>query len=228
MNIYEKLSAVQNELKAPKSQYNSFGKYKYRNCEDILEAAKPLLQKNKASVYVTDSIEYIGDRYYIKAIAVFIDCEKPEQQPITVTAYAREEENKKGMDGSQVTGASSSYARKYALNGLFLIDDTKDSDSTNNGQSITNDSTPTRNTNPKNKDTSNQEKPSGISAQTRKEINGKILEYKKATGIEVKAILATVQDNLGFAVDSINTEEQAKRVLKLLDNMIMQSNGKGA
>lgn len=129
MNIYEKLLAVQTELKAPKGQYNSFGKYKYRSCEDILEALKPVLAKYKASVYITDSIEFIGDRHYIKATVTFVDAENG--QPISTTAYAREEESKKGMDGSQVTGASSSYARKYALNGMFAIDDTKDSDSTN-------------------------------------------------------------------------------------------------
>ncbi|MGN1120869.1 MAG: ERF family protein, partial [Eubacteriales bacterium] len=129
MTIIEKLLDVQLQLKAPKGQYNSFGKYKYRSCEDILEAVKPLCGKNKAAVYVTDDVEEKGGRIYIKATAHFADAETEKE--ITVSAYAREEENKKGMDGSQVTGASSSYARKYALNGLFAIDDTKDSDSTN-------------------------------------------------------------------------------------------------
>ena len=129
MNIYEKLLAVQTELKAPKGQYNSFGKYKYRSCEDILEAVKPILSKHKATLYITDKVMLIGERYYIEATAHFVDTESGER--IETTAYAREEENKKGMDGSQVTGASSSYARKYSLNGLFDIDDTKDSDSTN-------------------------------------------------------------------------------------------------
>lgn len=129
MNKFEKLLAIQTELKAPKGQYNTFGKYKYRSCEDILEAVKPLLTKHKATVYITDSIKQIGERYYIEATAHFVDVESGES--IEVTAYAREEESKKGMDGSQVTGASSSYARKYALNGMFDIDDTKDSDATN-------------------------------------------------------------------------------------------------
>lgn len=136
MNIYEKLAKVQEELKAPKSQYNSFGKYSYRSCEDILEAVKPLLKETKATITLEDKLEYIGERYYIKAIAKFIDIEKPmlEDDEISVinqiinTAYAREEEVKKGMDGSQITGTASSYARKYALNGLLLIDDTKDAD----------------------------------------------------------------------------------------------------
>lgn len=129
MNIYEKLLTVQTELKAPKGQYNSFGKYKYRSCEDILEAVKPVLAKNKATIFLTDDVRMIGERYYIEATAHFIDCEDGKE--ITAKALAREEESKKGMDGSQVTGASSSYARKYALNGLLDIDDTKDSDSTN-------------------------------------------------------------------------------------------------
>ena len=128
--IYEKLLNIQNELKAPKSQFNAFGKYKYRNAEDILESVKPLCFKYKATLTLSDEIVLIGERYYVKATATLTDNEKPELK-IWITAYAREEESKKGMDGSQVTGASSSYARKYALNGLFNIDDTKDSDSTN-------------------------------------------------------------------------------------------------
>lgn len=131
MTIYEKLSAIQSELKAPKSQYNSFGKYNYRNCEDILEAVKPLCAKYKAVSVMGDEVIQIGERYYIKSTARLIDLES--DGVVENTAYAREEAEKKGMDGSQVTGASSSYARKYALNGLFAIDDTKDSDTTNNG-----------------------------------------------------------------------------------------------
>ena len=126
MNIYEKLLNIQTELKAPKSQYNSFGKYKYRSCEDILEAVKPICAKNKATLVLSDSLENIGDRYYIKATAILIDVESGEN--LENTAYAREEQEKKGMDGSQITGTASSYARKYALNGLFNIDDTKDAD----------------------------------------------------------------------------------------------------
>ena len=126
MNIYEKLMNIQQELKAPKCQYNSFGKYKYRSCEDILESVKPLLEKYKATIILTDKLEQIGERYYIRAMAILFDTES--YNSIENTAYAREEETKKGMDGSQITGTSSSYARKYALNGLLLIDDTKDAD----------------------------------------------------------------------------------------------------
>ena len=130
------LIAIQNELKAPKGQYNSFGKYHYRSCEDILEAVKPLLHKHNATLSITDEVVLIGDRFYVKATATFVSADGYTQ---SVSAYAREELDKKGMDGSQITGASSSYARKYALNGLFLIDDTKDSDSTNDhGKGSTN------------------------------------------------------------------------------------------
>ena len=124
-----KLMNIQQELKAPKGQYNDYGKYAYRSCEDILEAVKPLLKKEKVVLTICDELQYIGNRYYIKATATLIDTES--EAIISNSAYAREEETKKGMDGSQITGASSSYARKYALNGLFGIDDNKDSDTTN-------------------------------------------------------------------------------------------------
>lgn len=126
MGVYKKLLAVQAELKAPKGQYNSFGKYKYRSCEDILEAVKPILSKVGATLVVGDELLVMGERYYIKAVATFMDAETGDK--ITNSAYAREEATKKGMDGSQITGTASSYARKYCLNGLFLIDDTKDAD----------------------------------------------------------------------------------------------------
>lgn len=129
MSVYEKLMYIQSKLKAPKNQYNSFGKYNYRSCEDILEGLKPLLEEYKAAVTLKDEIKLIGDRYYLESTATLIDIEKGDK--IEVTALAREDETKKGMDLAQVTGSVSSYARKYALNGLFAIDDTKDSDSTN-------------------------------------------------------------------------------------------------
>ena len=151
MNVYEKLMTVQTKLRAPKGQYNSFGKYSYRSCEDILEALKPLLAEVGAIINITDEIKVIGDnfetmevedkktgeksvrlvgrRFYIEATAMFIDVETGDS--IVARALAREDEAKKGMDLAQVTGSVSSYARKYALNGLFAIDDNKDADSTN-------------------------------------------------------------------------------------------------
>ena len=126
MSVIEKLAAVQRELKAPKGQYNSFGKYKYRSCEDILEALKPVLGKHGCAVTLSDEVVQVGERFYIRATASIMDCESGERA--FNTAFAREDADKKGMDGSQITGTASSYARKYALNGLFLIDDTKDAD----------------------------------------------------------------------------------------------------
>lgn len=128
--IYDKLAAIQQELNAPKNLFNSFGNYKYRSCEAIYEAVKPLLLKNHCTMILTDDLLMIGDRIYVKATVCLKDLEG-EGKCVSVTAQAREEESKRGMDGSQVTGAASSYARKYALNGLFLIDDVKDSDATN-------------------------------------------------------------------------------------------------
>ncbi|AFO72117.1 TPA: ERF family protein [Clostridioides difficile] len=128
-NVYIKLVNIQSTLKAPKSQFNSFGKYNYRSCEDILEGLKPILKEEKALVVLDDNIVQIGNRFYVEATATLIDAETGEK--ISVKALAREDETKKGMDLAQVTGSVSSYARKYALNGLFCIDDTKDSDATN-------------------------------------------------------------------------------------------------
>ena len=125
----KELINIQSELKAPKSQYNSFGKYQYRNAEDILEAVKPLLKKNNCHLTITDEIILIGDRYYVKATAEITN----GTEVVVTSALAREEESKKGMDSAQLTGATSSYARKCALNGLFCIDDTKDSDYNNQG-----------------------------------------------------------------------------------------------
>ena len=132
MELKQKLLSIQTELKAPKNQFNSFGNYNYRSCEDILEAVKPLCKKGNVLLTLSDTIKHVGERYYVEATATLYDVET--DGCISVSAYAREEETKKGMDSSQITGAASSYARKYALNGLFNIDDTKDSDSTNEGE----------------------------------------------------------------------------------------------
>ena len=122
--MIDKLTLIQNELNAPKSRHNSFGNYSYRSLEDILEAVKPLLKREGLVLTLTDTIENIGDNYYVKAVARLTD----GNQELQATAYAREALEKKGMDVSQITGSASSYARKYCLNGLFLIDDTKDAD----------------------------------------------------------------------------------------------------
>lgn len=124
----KELAIIQSKLKAPKGQFNQFGKYKYRSCEDILEAVKPLLSETECTLTIADSIVPVGNRIYVQATATLKNAAGETE---VTTAFAREEDMKKGMDGSQVTGAASSYARKYALNGLFAIDDNKDSDSTN-------------------------------------------------------------------------------------------------
>lgn len=124
--IDKTLQAIQTELKAPKGQFNKFGNYKYRSCEDILEAVKPILAKYGANLILTDDIQMIGERFYVRATAVL---RVGDNVIGNTTAFAREPEDKKGMDASQITGTASSYARKYALNGLLLIDDTKDEDS---------------------------------------------------------------------------------------------------
>lgn len=129
MELKEKLLLIQTELKAPKNQVNKFGNYNYRSAEDILEAVKPLCLAHKVVLTITDDLIMLGNRFYVKAIVTLRDVET--DQMIYTSAFAREEETKKGMDSSQITGSASSYARKYALNGLFDIDDTKDADATN-------------------------------------------------------------------------------------------------
>jgi len=126
--LVERLQAVQAELKAPKGQTNKFGNYRYRSAEDILEALKPLLNKQKLALIITDEMVEVGSRVYVKASAAVIDSMGAQ---LSVNAYAREAEDKKGMDVAQISGSASSYALKYALNGLFCIDDTKDADATN-------------------------------------------------------------------------------------------------
>lgn len=130
MEFIEKIVAIQSELKAPKGQYNSFGKYNYRSCEDILEGVKTLLTKHGLVLTIQDSIDLIGDRFYVKATATITD----GKEQLSTSAYARESLDKKGMDASQITCATSSYARKYALNGLLAIDDTKDADTMDNSK----------------------------------------------------------------------------------------------
>ena len=145
--LQQKLIEIQAELKAPKSQFNKFGGYNYRNCEDILEAVKPLCAKHEIVPLLSDEIVLVGERYYVKAVAKITD----GKDEITTTAFARESFDKKGMDESQITGSASSYARKYALNGLFCIDDTKDADFMDNSQNKEAASTPPQTTKPKEK-----------------------------------------------------------------------------
>lgn len=208
MNIYEKLGIIQSKLKAPKGQYNPFGKYKYRSCEDILEAVKPLLAETKTVLSVTDRMEVVGDRIYVRAEAHLKDCE--DLGEIVTVAYAREEESKKGMDSSQVTGAASSYARKYALNGLFCIDDNKDSDSTNTGE---------RNSSSKKK-TSGKENVEMISSENVMSIKNIIDKYPNLNLIERIRIRFKVND-----IQSL-TKEKGTECLKMLLEYDKQHSGK--
>ena len=190
MGIYEKLMTVQQNLKAPKNQYNSFGKYKYRSCEDILEGLKPCLKEVKATVTIDDEIVEVCGRVYVKATAHFHDAETGEM--IVNSAYAREPQDKKGMDDSQVTGATSSYARKYALNGLFMIDDTKDADTDES----------------KNESDSRSKKQD---ATKTKEVEKQIISQAKADAIKQKCI----NDNLD--VNYILTKCHVKAIEELTE-----------
>lgn len=169
-SIFVTLQSIQQSLVAPKGQYNSFGKYSYRSAEDILEALKPILQEHDAVLILQDGIVQIGDRYYVEATATLYAV----GETIGTTAYAREDDSKKGMDGSQVTGAASSYARKYALNGLFMIDDNKDSDTDEYH-------------NQNNQGSSKQQKPAGQKEQTAK-APSKSNGSKTITGAQAKDI----------------------------------------
>lgn len=185
--IITKLATIQKELKTPKNQFNKFGNYKYRSCEDILESLKSLLEKTKTSLKISDELVLLGDRFYIKATATLYDLESEEK--IENAAYAREEETKKGMDGSQITGTASSYARKYALNGLFLIDDTKDAD-----------------TNEYHKQT-NKAKENNIELDYRQEL----IKYCKEKNIDINE---TARD---YKINAKSTNEDFKNVLEMLN-----------
>ena len=190
----KELLQIQSELKAPKGQFNAYGKYKYRSCEDILEAVKPILKKCNCTLLLSDSLVYVGDRYYIKATATLINA---EGKSISTEAYAREEETKKGMDASQITGASSSYARKYALNGLLCIDDNKDSDTTNTG-----DNTPAAPAKASKEDNAEVEKAIAEinAAKSKEELINAIAKYKSNK---------SVINNLAF-INAVNNNKYAK------------------
>lgn len=198
--LYKKLLAVQSELKCNKSQYNSFGKYHYRNAEDILEAVKPLLVNVKATVIISDEIVNIANRFYVKSKAIFIDIESGEHTE--VVAYAREPENKKGLDESQITGSTSSYARKYALNGLLLIDDNKDSDYA-----------------PEHKNSS----ANTISQETKDNLNKLIQEYSDKSKKEIKDIVKELGAKLGKNISTID-EIEGKILLQHLNRIINKTN----
>lgn len=189
-SIFVTLQSIQQSLVAPKGQYNSFGKYSYRSAEDILEALKPILQEHDAVLILQDGIVQIGDRYYVEATATLYAV----GETIGTTAYAREDDSKKGMDGSQVTGAASSYARKYALNGLFMIDDNKDPDTDEYH-------------NQNNQGSSKQQKPAGQKEQSTK-TPSKSNGAKTITGAQAKSLrteIKNIAEATGSPVVAIGT-----------------------
>lgn len=197
-SLVKSLLAIQSALKAPKGQFNKFGGYSYRSCEDILEAVKPLLAQYGVLLTLTDEIVEIGGRFYVKATAQVTDGDSGA----VVTAYAREEENKKGMDGSQITGSASSYARKYALNGLFCIDDTKDADATNDHGKAPQQSAPV------------PDKPVYRAPEPRYEVSDEMyteirqLFKNAAEGIDGNALYAQLQQELGHGISRDMTKAQ--------------------
>ena len=202
-NINAILSSLQKNLKAPKNQYNEFGKYTYRNCEDILESLKPLLNELQATVILSDEMVDIGGRIYVKATATL----RYEDETISTTAYAREAETKKGMDESQITGATSSYARKYALNGLFAIDDNKDADSTNTHGKDEKPSTsapkavspkPSANTAPPFDSPQTRPQPSSLPPMTLDEAYAMDATYGEYKGFNLKAVFMSNPKDLNF------------------------------
>ena len=205
MKIYEKLMNIQKELKAPKGQYNSFGKYKFRSCEDILEAVKPLLIANRTALTLSDELVYVGDRYYIKATATLYDLDGEDD--ICNTALAREEETKKGMDGSQITGTASSYARKYALNGLFAIDDTKDAD-TNEFTEITNEI---------------NEEPVEI---TKEEAEGYVFGFGKHQGEQLADVAANDPQYLDWLIGNGKADATLKKCIEIVRASTKEENNK--
>lgn len=206
-SLTTKLMMIQSELKAPKGQYNAFGKYNYRNCEDILNALKPHLMKYKCVVLLTDELAIIGSRFYVRATAQLVDTES--NNTISVNAYAREEETKKGMDGSQITGSASSYARKYALNGLFAIDDTKDSDYTNQFGKEPQPPQPQYQAPPK------QEPPQLPIQQVKFEIN----QVAKKKGVKSSSVLNEVQQKVKYKINEGINLQQAEEVINLIHQM---------
>lgn len=221
LNLYEKLSDIQVNLNAPKNQFNKFGNYSYRNAEDVLSAIKPFLKKHALTLLLTDDIEVIGERYYIVAHAILKDSNGDE---IVVKGRAREPLNRKGMDDAQVTGATSSYARKYALNGLFAIDDNKDADYLNDGSeanTIAKTATRKQNTNAKANNDSNID------------FNPEDNDYKKKLwgqlkrffgNEDAKKYLNKIAKELGYTdVNDIKKSDEEK-INKIMNSLVDQMN----
>lgn len=224
--ITETLSAIQTELSAPKGQFNKFGGYAYRSCEDILEALKPLLKKHKACVTISDDIVMVGDRVYVKATATLT----ADEESITATAYAREAEDKKGMDSAQVTGSTSSYARKYALNGLFAIDDNKDPDDPQ-GNPPTPPKTPQKPTKPqpvKESAPPPSAPPSAPTATTEPKELDYVIPVGDMKGYTIRqAYKAKRTDAVYAAYDDPESSEAYKRAVEIVNEFVKSNRKKG-
>lgn len=211
-SLTTKLMMIQSELKAPKNQWNDFSNYYYRNCEDILNALKPHLMKYKCVVLLTDDLVLIGDRFYIKATAKLVDAES--DNTISVNAYAREDLQRKKMDGSQLTGSASSYARKYALNGLFAIDDTKDSDYTN--QFGKEPQPPQPQYQPPKQEPPQPPQPPQLPIQ---QVKFEINQVAKKKGVKSSSVLNEVQQKVKYKINEGINLQQAEEVINLLHHM---------
>ena len=224
--ITETLSAIQTELSAPKGQFNKFGGYAYRSCEDILEALKPLLKKYKACVTISDDIVMVGDRVYVKATATLT----AEGESITATAFAREAEDKKGMDSAQVTGSTSSYARKYALNGLFAIDDNKDPDDPQ-GNPPTPSKTPQKPTKPQPAQESTSptiEPPVAPTATTEPKELDYVIPVGELKGYTIRqAYKSRRTDALIAACEDPGSAESFRRAVTVVDRFVKANRKKG-
>lgn len=227
MTIQSKLAQVQGKLKCNKSQYNDFGKYNYRSCEDILEAAKPLCIENGLLLTLNDEIILIGNRYYVKSIATIEDI--TDGTKMSVCAYAREEENQKGKDASQITGACSSYARKYSLNGLFCIDDTKDADTMDNATKSS--TTSKKETSDKTHEENNKTSHRGNQEQKTADVPQTVDDYKrmvfgKAKMLDCVSIIPELlKEKFGKKFDELSLTE-AKTFYEHLDAMVAEEDKK--
>lgn len=219
-SIFVTLQSIQQSLVAPKGQYNSFGKYSYRSAEDILEALKPILQEHDAVLILQDGIVQIGDRYYVEATATLYAV----GETIGTTAYAREDDSKKGMDGSQVTGAASSYARKYALNGLFMIDDNKDFDTdeyhNQNSKAGRTSQKPAQKTNSKQEQSANAPAKSNgaktITGEQAKAIRTELKNMAEATGSPAATIGKWFIDKMGVDKPESIPADRLKEAQKII------------
>ena len=213
-NLTAKLMMIQSELKVPKEQYNDFANYNYRSCEDILNALKQHLLTYKAVVLLSDELVMLGDRFYVKATAKLVDTESKEE--IGVSAYAREDLQRKKMDGSQLTGSASSYARKYALNGLFAIDDIKDSDYTNQfGKEPQAPQPQYQAPQPQYQAPPKQEPPQLPIQQVKFEINN----VAKKKNVKPSEVLNKVQQKVKYQINEAVNLKQAEEVINLLHQM---------